>query len=299
LYLFRQALRWIEPSFLEASVICMGLIALALLVSVLSAMQAESGKMVQTAGCVCAGVLLLQPSRSLIYIGTQAVGKISDYGRLLLPVMTASLAAQGGGTTAAALYTGTVIFDTLLSNCISGLLVPMLYIFLCLCVAYGATGAGILGQIGQFVKWLMTWGMKIILYVFTGYMGITGVISGTADAAALKAAKLTISGVVPVVGGILSDASEAVLVGTGVMRGTVGIYGTLAVIALTLGPFVQIGTQYLMLKATTGLCGIFGAKGITKLAEDVTCAMGICLAMTGTTCLLFLISIVCFMKGVG
>jgi stage III sporulation protein AE len=148
------------------------------------------------------------------------------------------------------------------------------------------------------VKWLMTWCLKIILYVFTGYMGITGVVSGATDAAAMKATKLTISGMVPVVGGILSDASEAILVGAGVMKNAAGIYGLLAVISICIQPFLQIGVQYLLLKLTGAVCGVLGCKEISKLIQDFSTAMGLLLAMTGSVCLLLLISIVCFMKGV-
>ena len=144
----------------------------------------------------------------------------------------------------------------------------------------------------------MTWSLKIILYVFTGYMGITGVISGTTDAAAMKATKLTISGMVPVVGGILSDASEAVLVSAGVVKNAAGIYGIFAVLAICLGPFLQIGAHYLILKITAGICELIGPKRAADLVNDISGAMGMVLAMTGSVCLMLLISIVCFLKGV-
>ena len=165
--------------------------------------------------------------------------------------------------------------------------------------ANAAIGDDLLKKLRDFLKWLMTWVLKTVLYVFTGYMGITGVVSGTTDAAALKAAKLTISGVVPVVGGILSDASEAVLVSAGVVKNAAGIYGIFAVLALIAEPFFRIGVHYLILKFTAAVCGIFGSKRITELIDDFTSVMGLLLAMTGTVCLLILISTVCFLRGVG
>ena len=145
----------------------------------------------------------------------------------------------------------------------------------------------------------MTWSLKTILYIFTGYLSITGVIAGTADAAAVKAAKITISGVVPVVGGILADASEAVIVGAGVMKNAVGVYGLLAVAAILITPFLQIGAQYLLLKLTAALCGVFGVKEASDLIEDFSAAMGVLLGMTGTVSFLMLISTICFMRGMG
>ena len=141
--------------------------------------------------------------------------------------------------------------------------------------------------------------MKILLYVFTGYIGITGVVSGAADAATLKAAKLTISGMIPVVGGILSDASEAVLVGAGVMKSAVGVYGVLTVIAIWITPFFQIGIRYLLLKLTSAISQLFAGKEISDLIGAFSEAMGLLLAMTGGISLMLLISTVCFMKGVG
>ncbi len=299
LYILRKAITYIEPSLADASAICCSLIAVAILVSLLSAMPGASKNVVETAGTVCVGLLLLNPSNSLIHLGSKTVSSLSGYGKMLLPVMAAAVAAQGGFTTSAALYTGTAVFDAVLCNGISGLLKPLIYIYLCLSTANAAVAEDALQQIKNLTKWLMTWGLKIILYVFTGYMSITGVISGTADATALKATKLTLSGMVPVVGGILSDASEAVLVGAGVVKNGVGIYGAMVILAIVIGPFFQIGVQYLLLKATAAICSVFGTRKITALVQDFSSAMGVLLAMTGSCCMLLMISVVCFMKGMG
>ena len=100
-------------------------------------------------------------------------------------------------------------------------------------------------------------------------------------------------------GGILSDASEAVLVGAGTVKNAVGIYGMFAIIAIWIGPFLKIAAHYLLLKTTGAVCGIFGSKQITDMIQDFSSAMGLLLAMTGTVCLMLMISMVCFMKGVG
>ena len=243
--------------------------------------------------------MLLESTHSLIRLGMETVQELSQYGKLLLPVMTAALAAQGGVGTGTTLYGGTAVFDAVLSSLIARILAPMLYFYLALATASGALGEQTLGKMRDLVKSFVSWCLKILLTVFTTYMSITGVVSGTTDAAALKAAKVTISSVVPVVGGILSDASEAVLVSAGLMKNSAGIYGILATLAVFLTPFLRIGTQYLMLKMTAAVCGIFGSKGVVDVIGDFSAAMGLLLAMTGSVCLMLLVSTVCFLKGVG
>lgn len=297
--LVRKAMDTLRPDWREACEVCIGVIGVVLLLSVLQSVPGTSQLACELAGAVAIGVMLLKQSNSLVNMGAETVTELSSYGKLLLPVMTAAMAAQGGITGSAALYTGTALFDSVLSTMISSLLVPMIYLFLALSVANSAVEQDVLKELRDFIKWLMVWILKIILYVFTGYMGITGVVSGTTDAATLKATKLTISGMVPVVGNILSDASEAVLVSAGVVKNTAGIYGILAILAVCIGPFLRIGVHYLMLKATAAICGVFGSKRITGLIGDFSSAMGLLLAMTGSVCLLLLISVVCFLKGVG
>ena len=71
----------------------------------------------------------------------------------------------------------------------------------------------------------------------------------------------------------------------------------LAVAAIWIGPFLKIGIQYLFLKLTAAVCGIFQADPVRGLMESFASAMGIVLAMTGTECLLLMVSTVCFMRG--
>ncbi len=295
----RQALVSLQPELKEAAGVSLSVMAVVLLTSLVNGMPGKSENVIRLVCTLALGVLLLNNASTLIRLGGNTVEELSDYGKLLLPAMTGALAAQGGTGSAAALYAGTAVFDALLSSLIGKLLVPLVYVFIALAIANAATGAELLKKLRDFIKWLMTWALKTVLYVFTAYMSITGVISGATDAATVKAAKLTISGTVPVVGGILADASEAVILSAGVMKNAVGVYGLLAVAAIWMTPFVKIGLQYLVLKLTATVCGIFGVKQASELVSDFSAAMGILLGMTGAVSFLLLISTVCMMKGMG
>lgn len=294
-----SALQDLRPELAQGVGVCLAVTAVVLLTSMIGVFPGKSSTVIRLVCTLALGTVLLKQTGSMVRLGTDTVRDLSEYGKLLIPVMTAALASQGGVTSSAALYTGTAVFDAVLSSVVGKLLVPMVYLFLAVAIANGATGQSLLKKLRDLLKWLCTWGLKVVLYIFTGYMGITGVISGTADAAAVKAAKLTISGVIPVVGGILSDASETVILSAGVMKNAVGIYGLLAIAAMWIAPFLTIGVQYLLLKLTAAACGVFGVKEASELIEDFSGAMGLVLGMTGAVCFFLLVSIVCFMKGMG
>lgn len=297
-YIIKSGLSKAKPEISEAAGVCICLIAASLMTGVLIEIAGNVKPMVELVACTITAIILFQPMNSLINLGAQTVREVSQYGELLLPVMTGAMAAQGGVAKSGALYAATAAFNAVLAGGISSLLIPLVYIFLALSIAGNLFPQILLKEILKFLKWLIAWLLKTILYVFTGYISITGVVGGATDATVLKATKLTISGMVPLVGNILSDASEAVLVSAGLMKNAAGIYGLLTVTAIWIGPFMKIGIQYLMLKIASGICGIFGTKRMSELINDFSGAMGLMLAMTGAVSMIFVISTICFMKGV-
>lgn len=233
--------------------------------------------------------------RSMIGLGQTTMEDIGSFTTLLLPVLTAAATASGAFTSAAAIYGVTALFCDILVRVCRYLLLPLVYAFLALGVADSALGQSRLGKLRELLGWIVKSMLKTVLYLFTGFLAATGVISGTADAAALKAARLTISGMVPVVGGIVSDASESLLTSAGVLKSAIGTFGMLAVLAMFLLPFLQMGISYLGFKLTSALCGVLDS-GQDKLLDTLTASMGLLLAMVGSCTAMSLISCCCLVK---
>ena len=296
----RYGIGQLDGSLRQAMAVCLSAAAAVMVCTLLREVSSGISARAVELGCsVAVAGLLLEPAASLIGLGIDTARELSEYGKLLLPVMTGALAAQGGMSASAALYAGTALFDSLLSALLTRLMNPMLWLFLALAIGNSALKEELLGKMRNFLAWCMGWVLKLVLYLFTGYMTVTGVVSGTADAAAVRAAKATISTAVPVVGGILSDASEAVLITAGTLGSAAGLYGILTVLALFAGPFVRLGVQYLLLKGVGSLCSAFDGGGAAGLINDFASAMGLVLGMVGTQTVLLMISTLCLMKGVG
>ena len=202
-----------------------------------------------------------------------------------------STAASGAVTTATVQQVSTVFFVDLLLRLIRQLLLPLVYLYIGLLTAAACLPENRLGAIAEALKKLVTWILTTALLVFTIYLSIVRIISGSADSATVKVAKAAISGVVPVVGGIIADASETVLAGAGMLKNTIGVFGMLAILAACAYPFLQLGVQYLLYKLTAYLASVVGAPGLCKLIDGLGGAFGLILGMTGGCALLLLISV--------
>lgn len=296
-YLLQQSIHEAQPQVAAGIKLCTSILGITLLFSMLNHVNGRSRQLVELGGVVSICMLLFGCTNTMLQLGLQTVQQISQYGSLLLPALTAALAAQGGSVSAAALYSATAMFDAVICKLITAILLPMISIFLVLSAVGAATMDDFLFKLRDLLKQLMSWSLKLLLYVFTAFISISGLISGTADQTAIKAAKLTISSVVPVVGGILSDASESILIGAGIAKNAVGSYGLFGILAVTIIPFITVGVHYLLLKLTATLSAAFSTKSLSSLLNDFSSAMGLILAMTGSVCLIQLISIVCFLRG--
>ena len=295
----KAAVSALEPSLAGAVKSCVRLFGAMLLVALAGQVLPKGQNVLELTGTAAVAALLLEPSGSLLELGVETVRDLQEYGKLLLPVLASALAATGGVTSSTGLYVGTAVFNTLLSAAIPSLMLPILKLLLVLSIAHGAVGEPILARLGALVRFCAEWALKLGLYLFTGYMAVTGVVSGTADALAGKAAKLAVSGAVPVVGGILSDAADAVLLSAATLGSGAGIWGILTILAVFLAPALRIGVQYLLLKLTAAAGEALGCGRCAGVVGDFAGAMGLLMALCWTQAVMLLITSVCFLKGMG
>ena len=254
--------------------------------------RAEGLSAVQIAGALSITALTMTDMSAMIGLGRETLGRMESFSSLLLPVMAVLTAATGGVTAAAARQGVTVLFSQMLMLTMDRLLIPMVYAYVALSCAHAALGNPGLQRLAALIKSAAAFLLTAMLLAFVGYLTASGAIAGSVDAAAVKAAKLAISRVIPVVGGILADASESVLAGAGVLRGTVGAVGLVTVLAICLTPFLRLGLQYLVYKVTGALCAAVAQPGLCRLIDAIGSAFGLVLGMTGAGALILPVSLV-------
>lgn len=243
------------------------------------------------AGSLAVTAVAVTDVNSLLGLGTGAISSLTEFSNVLLPIVASVTAATGAITGAAARQMAAALFSGVLSNVISRFLVPLVYGYIAANVAWAALGNEGLKRVAALLKWAAVTTLTIILLAFVGYLTLSGVISGSADAAAVKAAKFAISGAVPVVGGILANASESILAATGTLRGTVGVFGMIVVLAICLTPFLQLAVHYLAYKLAAALSAAVGNSRVCTLIDSLSGAFGMILGMTGACALLLLVSL--------
>lgn len=234
------------------------------------------------AGALAITGILLGDLRGMLSLCVETLNQTSVFSTTLLPVMASALTVSGAPATATITQGVTMLALDLLIRFVTKMLVPAVCAYIAIITVNAALGNDILGGLATFIKWLTTGSLKLILTVFIAYLSISGAIGGSVDAVTLKAAKFAVSGSVPVVGGIISDATESMLAGMAAIKNTVGILGMLGVAAICIAPFLQVGINYLLFKAGTAVLSPLCSSPLEKLMAGLSDSFGLMLGMLGT-----------------
>ena len=285
----QEAMGYIRNA-LRTLLLIMGILLLCGVVRQLRPTEGDGIDVVTMAGALAIGMTALGEVNGLLEMGRQTLESMKTFADLLLPVMAAAAAAGGHPAAGLAKQAAAVLFSDLLMTVVVGVCVPMLYGFLALSVANAAIGHDLLGKIAEFLRWLATRLLVLLMTAYVIYITVSGVLSGAADAVAVKTVKAAV-GFVPVVGGIIADAADAVMAGASILQASVGVFGMLAILAVALTPFLRLGTAYLLYKVGTGVAGVVAEPRLNKLLGDIGSAFGLILGMVGAGVFLLMVAL--------
>ncbi len=255
------------------------------------------GKVTQMAGTVAVAALSATHVTSCITAGSGALATLRDFCKILLPSMCAAAAASGAATSAAAKYAATSLFLDVLSA-ETAVLLPLLYLYAGTVIC----GTTLENDVLAFLSGLLRKAFRLLIIgfasVFTLYLSLTGILTGSADAAAAKAVKTAVSAALPVVGSIVADAASTVTSSAAILRSGIGIVGVVSVAAVCVTPYLQLAVHYVLYKLAAGIAESFADKRVGRLIDGFADVYGFLLGMVGVASLILFLSIVSSMKAV-
>ncbi len=247
---------------------------------------------VQLIGVLVIAAVSFGDINALLTQAKTALQEVENFSKVMLPMLMATSVAAGSPTAAVARHTATVLFSDVLITVINRFLLPCTYTYLAVITADAALGNQSLKSIGGLFKWGISFILKFLLTLYVAYISISGAIAGATDVMMEKSAKFAISGMIPVVGGIMAEATQTIVAGAGLMRNTIGIFGLIAVLGITITPLLRLGINFLLYKLAASIATPATPKVIMEYIEKLADVFGLVIGMTAASSLILLISIV-------
>lgn len=214
----------------------------------------------------------------------------------LMPIM-ASLHAMGGTSGAgAASGAGLTLFLTVLSNICTKVLLPLLRISFAVCLVGAVPQSVNLSSVAALVKNTATTLMAFIfsLLGFTLYLQTS--VASAGDTYITRSIKFATGTFVPVIGGMLGEASRTVIASVSVVKGTVGAAGVVLVLSAVLPPIIAVALHKLMLLLCAVCAKTLGCERESGFLYDIGGITGILLALTAGAGAVAIIALAVFIK---
>lgn len=280
----------------ESSEYLIMFIVIASLSSILTIMQGavKNNQTTDTAFFACftllSGIVIHVMMMAMEY-AQEVIGEMTDFITKFSPIMTGFLITSGKITSASVfrpVLSGAVYIITILcEKCI----VPLISFGAVLSIVNNLGDKTQISNFTALIKSITRWILTGILTVFTGLTAIYGFTSPGLDVLSSKTVKFAVGSLVPVVGGLLSDAVDTVVGSSLIMKNAVGTAGVIALVSMCIVPIMKISAIAFMMKLSAATTEPLSDRRISGLLSDGAEVINMILGMVITVSVMFIINI--------
>lgn len=232
---------------------------------------------VSVCGALCAAVTLLSPMASLLEQAARVTDAAAVFLLAAVPVYAGLLFTAGNTVTAPTYGALSLAAANAVSVLSSAVLIPVLRVFLAFSVASAVTSFDLKRLTDALYK-VIKWALVLAVTVYTGVLSVQTIVANSAEMAGGKAAKMLVSGAIPIVGGAFSDAFSVIVSGAALVKNGVGAFGLLASLAIFL-PLCIKAAAWLLICFCAGLAAeVLGLKPLASFLNGCAAALRLLIA---------------------
>lgn len=250
-------------------------------------------------GCTAIVYLNLSDTRSFFSDSIDIIQRLYDFSSVLLPCLAGATVFTGASMSAGIKYTAAALFMNILLNFSNTMLIPVVSMYLVCMIGDSVFHQPILGTVSNIIYKICTTVLTWSVVLFTTYLSVAGLVSGTGEILAARITKTTLSNGLPIVGKIISDTASTLVAGASLIRNGIGLFGMLALIGMLIIPFVSVGVRYLLFKLLSKMAYLWSEQRFTALIKGISDAYGMMLAIIGSGFVMLFLTLLSFIQVTG
>ncbi|MDA8193017.1 MAG: stage III sporulation protein AE [Thermaerobacter sp.] len=250
----------------------------------------ERGGMVQVSRLVVLSALMLVALRSFglaVGLVTSLVGELVHLMEATIPLLVVLMAGSGAIASAGIFHPLMLATVNLVAVLTKRWVLPLILL---------ATIVELVGDwlprfsLKNLALLLRQTGLTLLgglMTIFLGVMTVQGAAGSVADGVTLKTGKFLASTFVPVVGKMFSDAMEAVLGSSLLLKNAVSVVGALAIIVTVTFPLVKLFLMMFLFRVGAAAAQPLDVDGVSDTLATMATAVGWLVAIAGSVALMF------------
>ncbi|MDA8213450.1 MAG: stage III sporulation protein AE [Clostridia bacterium] len=226
-----------------------------------------------------------------INLGRTAVTDMVSFMQVLFPILLTLLAAMGGLASAAIFHPVMVLVLGLLSTVVKNIIIPLIFFSAILGFVNSISDRFQVSRLAGLFRQVSITLVMLLMTIFIGVISVQGVAGSVADGVALRTAKFATDAFIPVVGGMFSDAVDAVIGGSLLLKNAVGLVGVIIIFALCALPSLKILALIFVYKLAGALMQPIGAGQVADCLEHLEKSLTVLFAAVSAVGLMFFFAV--------
>ena len=221
--------------------------------------------------CMCVMVItIIFVFKDILSLVSVTLNTLLKQMEILFPILLTLMTAIGSFTTISIYNPLVAVLTTLVGFVFDKLLFPIFIVVFVLAILGNLTDTIKLNKLQSFLTSVFKWTIGIIFTLFTGFLSIQGITAGRYDTVSIKATKFAVKSYIPIIGSYISDGMDFLVLGSVLVKNTIGLVGVFILFLTVISPIVSI----VVVKLGFQLCGaILEMCGSRRLSDfTISCS---------------------------
>ncbi|MDR7856142.1 stage III sporulation protein AE [Tissierella sp.] len=296
---FTDVLKSISMIFLKelnASLILLAkILVITLISSILTNLQStfENGSIAELGNYISyalIALLVISSFNQAMELAKGAIDKMVGFMQAILPILLTLLTAASGPNTRMLFHPMILMTVNLIGFLAKTIIIPLIYFSFIISIVSNISNRLEFSKLSELGRQLITFIITGALTLFIGIITIYG-LGSKIDGLTIRTAKFAVDKFIPIVGGFLSDAVEAVVGCSAILKNGLGFIGLLTLLFICILPVIKILVILLMYKVIAVVIQPIGSSNLVEFFNQVGKSLLLILISLISTATMFFITI--------
>jgi len=271
--IFSGVLSIIFVDFREYIPIILTIIAIGILSNLFSELRSNNNSTSDIIHFVCMSIItlvIIHTFNDILGVVSKTLSSILTQTQLVFPILISMLTAIGSFASVSIYNPLVAVITTIISFVFQKLLYPIFIVIFVLTILGNLTTTVKLNKLQGFISSTFKWIVGIVFTLFTGFLSIQGISAGRYDSISIKATKFAIKSYIPIIGSYISDGMDFFVLGSILIKNTVGLVGVLVLFITIISPVISIVVLKLSLQFSSGVLEMCGSNKIGNFVGSIS-----------------------------
>jgi stage III sporulation protein AE len=221
----------------------------------------------------------------------EAISDMVQFMMAMIPLILALLASAGNITSVAMFHPMIIFMINVIGTLIYTVIFPLLFFSAVLSIVSSFSERYQISQLAQLLRNLSLGLLGVVLTVFLGVISVQGATGAVTDGITIRTAKYVTGNFVPVVGRMISDATDTVVGASLLVKNAVGMAGVAIIILLCAFPAIKIFTLALIYNVSAAIMQPLGNSPIISCLSTIGKSLIFIFAALAAVGLMFFLAI--------